>query len=882
MITSTEVRSATVLSDTQTRSFRYINIMMRNKSNFWHVGSMPVKSSLFSRKLFVVLMAMALTACGGSSSDNVDSTNIVEPLTVEPSEVALTSEDDTSNQEPEAPATVPSQEIPERPAEEPVTVVLPEEQTAGLPAEVPITVIPSEIAPEETPEPSIEEPVSVTPPEQAPESSIDEPVSVTPPDEAPEPSIEEPISVIPPEQAPVQPPEQPIAEAPFELPEGEPARIQRPDVFADEERAIVEALEMVKDHISETNTLSADSLVLLQSAISENLSAFANSTYLVQLGFDVIEQYDERHGALFTNGSDTDGGISSRTASGNELEHLMLELMQGIFDVAYTEANLKENLPFYNRRKFETSSFFPGPVDVAPSEYTTCNIKVNGTHVRGFGIPANYETGDARRPTGCYLAPGSISRVTVPDSMIGIGASVLVGAHTWDLAKKPRIARMDRVSKQYDITENTVTIGNPLGGGIYINIPYEQDLGILDIKIENVVRSPYFANTVANKTTAEEWQNQERSHPAPFADFESDKVMMQVPTSWIYAMEDPSSMMDDWDLSMDAISELFARPLIRPKTVVYSQVDVISRGGANFPGYPQSNIAYNPDTDYGGDHNNFLVKGPRGSSGYLPSVFYHELGHAENIHKFNGEVEAYVNFLWVAVHNKKFGVELNEAFRTSRSSLNHTIEEAAQSWMIAENFRNGKPMSRTAGQFRQEFAYQPRGYAKYADIVRLFGWEALEKANLTLNEEYENGIRYPYRVSNVPWDIRSLRLSIAAGYDLTPLFHFWGIHPVNADSLRASILENNLPASAAIYDQLLAYKDIVLPDNEAFRNFGLKSFRENAILNHTNNFDHKPLSYYEGFLNAWWFEYDAATAQATEDQVQTIIDLYFPDGRPAE
>ena len=640
------------------------------------------------------------------------------------------------------------------------------------------------------------------------------------------------------------------------------------------------ALEKIEEHILGTATLTSAELIAQKAIIEANLTAFSNNIYQVNLAFDVIALYDETYGALFTQGSKTDGGITSRTSSGNELEHVILFLMQSILDHSYSADNLQQFPFFFNSKKFESSTFFPGAVSEATQKETSYSIKINGTHVRGFGIPANYETEDARRPTGSYLAPGSVATITVPESLVNIGASVLVGAHTWDLSAKTQIKRMDRVTTRYDIDAKEISISNPLGGGIYINIPYQQDLGLLEIALSNVVLSPYYANTAANQTSLTQWKNEQRLHSAPWTDFESDKVMMQVPTSWIYAMDDPSTMMSDWDLSMDAISELFARPLIRPKTAVYMQVDVIIRGSANFPGYPQSNTTYNPDIDYGGNLDHFFLNGPRNQTGYLASVFFHELGHAENFHKFNGEVEASVNFLYVAVQNKKFGVELNEAFSESRYNINHTIDDAAQSWMMAENFRNGNPMSRTTGQFRQEFAYQPRGYAKYADIVRIFGWEALQTFFYNLNVDYENGVTYNYHVSNVPWDEMSLRLSIASGYDLTPLLHFWGIHPENSDTLAASINANNLKSSAGIYDQLITYKALPVQDNDAFRTFGLKDFSENSIVNFNNPFDHKPLSYYEGFLNAWWNEYDEDDAQATQQQVQTIIDLYFPNGRP--
>ena len=648
---------------------------------------------------------------------------------------------------------------------------------------------------------------------------------------------------------------------------------------------LMTSLDNIKDHISGNKILSPAELTIEQSKIEANVSNFENDEEIIASAFEVVSLHDNIYGALFTSGTSTEGGINPRTASGYELEKVIGVIMQAILDYSYTEYNLKTYPSLFDNVKFETSDFFPGAVSPPADKNVSYTVKINGKHVRNWGTPANYETMDARRPTGCYLAPGSVATVTVPASLVGIGASILVGAHTWDHTAKPNMKRMDRVTKQYEITDETVTIANPLGGGIYINVPFENDLGIINIILKNVVRSPYYANTVANKTSVMEWQNIERLHDAPWTDFESDKVMMQVPTSWIYNMNDPSTMMDDWDMAMDAISDLLGRPYIRSKTVVYSQVDVQIRGVANFPGYPQANVTYNPLVDYGGNHNHYLVRGPRDDRSNALTVFFHELGHAEKIYKFAGEIEAFVNFLWVSVYNKKFGVELDQAFNeSSTTNVKHTIDEAAISWMIAQNFREGNPMSTTTGQFRQEFAYQPRGYAKYADIVRLFGWEVLEEFYYNLNESYENGTyTYTGNVNTEPTDDRILRMSNAAGFDLRPLLHFWGKHPDEFVDLANAIEVNGLKKSVAIYDQLMYYKTIVPMSNEAFRAFGLKDFSESSILNHsTEFFGNVDQSYYQGFLKKYWDTYQAAEGQAAVDEIQNIIDLYFPDGRPGE
>ena len=642
-------------------------------------------------------------------------------------------------------------------------------------------------------------------------------------------------------------------------------------------------LKKVKRHLLGKTTLSATDLEAVGSAIAKDNKLFADNFKVIKLGLEVITQYESRFGGLFTIENRTKGGFE-RKASGYELEHLMLVIMQSVIDYSYTETNLAAYPQLFRNRLFKTSSYFPGSVAQPADASQSYTIKINGTHIKVGGTPSNYIEEDARRPTGCYLAPGSIAKVTVPSSLVGIGATILVGAHTWDLTKKTTIKRMDRVTTKYEINNTTTTIANPLGGGVYINIPYQNDLGILDITLENVVRSPYYARTVANKTSLNDWLNVERLRAAPWTDIETDKVMMQVPTSWIYDFDGIETTMNDWDMAMDAISTLLGRPLLRSKTVIYMQVDVIKRGKANFPGYPQSNVDYDPYTDYKGYHSSYLTDGPRNERGYLTNVLFHEQGHAEKIYKFKGEIESMINFLWVAVHNKKYGVELNKAFEESFNGygISHSIEEAAISWMITENFRTGNPMSSQTREYRQEFSYQPRGHAKYADLVRLFNWEAIEEFYANTSKMWDRGeinYSYPNRVNEIPTDDRILRMSQAAGYDLRPLMHFWGIHPINFKNLEAEIQNGNLKKSTAVYDQLSYYKTIVPMDNSTFRNFGLEDFSETKIQN-SSFYDHVSQSYYPGFLKKWWDDYHEPEGLAAVNQIQMIIDLYFPDGRP--
>jgi len=456
--------------------------------------------------------------------------------------------------------------------------------------------------------------------------------------------------------------------------------------------------------------------------------------------------------------------------------------------------------------------------------------------------------------------------VTVPRSMVGKGFSIRVGAHSWDLIKKPKIVRLDRVSIVYPIEEIHTSIANPLGGGIYIEVPYQADAGIVKVKIMNAAHSPFFSTRSFDKTTLDRWQKTERHHPGPWADFESDKFMMQVPTKWIYNYDDPVTLMQDWDKSMDIVSELFGLPLVRPKTVLYLQIDVIFRGSANFPGYPQSNFRYYPDKAENGHSNHWLLKGPQSSG----QTIFHELGHAHLFTKFRGEVEAVVNLPFVAVLNRGFGIDLDTAFGRSFGKEYVSLDQAAIMWMVTNNFRKGKPMN-ISNSPANEVRYQHRGYGKYVEIAKLFGWKVLGDFWHSVNLDYLKGIEY--RRNSDPTDSRILRLSKKAGSDLTPLIHFWGVQPENRTALKKTMVENGLRPSPLIYDRLVHYKTLVPMNNAEFA-------KHAKIVNPRGIRKGRNALYGEGWYYTWLPKYEESHGIAAQAALQEIIDLYFSDGRP--
>ena len=626
-------------------------------------------------------------------------------------------------------------------------------------------------------------------------------------------------------------------------------------------QSITNPIAQLKGHILGAATLTAAQIVAQGNSIQTDIRQVGTNDVALAAALDLVTTFDgSTNKALFTVGSTTYNGFT-RDGAGDELAQTLFDLQQGILDYTYNAANLVTYYTQLNNTKFATSTYFPGAVAPPANTNQGYAVQINASVLADWGSPASYQTTATRRPTGCYLAPGSIAYVTVPAALVNKGYSIRVGAHYWDLVAKTTLKRLDRVSRVYSITSATTRIANPLGGGIYIEVPYKITNGIVTVGLTNVVRSPLFRATSFDQTTAAEWLT-ERTQPGPWADFESDKFMMQVPRSWIYNYTNAVNVMSDWDKAMDAVSDLMGRNRIRSKTVLYVQVDADMRGtGSAFPGYPQSNYSYNPNTAESGNKNHFMLTGPQNSDWTV----LHELGHAELFTKFTGEVEAVVNLNYVAVQSQKFGVPLEKAFgrsvggsssATANDSIN--LAQAALTWIMTDSFRAGETMSQVRMQ------YQQRGYGKYVEVASLFGWGALSNFWHSVNVDYMNGIDYPENTD--PTDSRMLRMSQAAGVDLRPLIHFWGVLPISPTTLKTSIQNAGLQPSALIYNRLKYYLTVV-PTN-------LVQF----TAHHT-----AVAAVVDGSVDAAWYadmltNFTPAIGYSTISNVQKIVDLYFPTG----
>jgi hypothetical protein len=631
------------------------------------------------------------------------------------------------------------------------------------------------------------------------------------------------------------------------------------------------------------SALSSEQLQLHSNRLKQTMYAVAESEAAVLQAFDVITAYEKMRGGAFFVNKETKNGFPNENYgdNGRDIDRAVLTIQQGLHDIAFLPANFTKYKSILAGKKFNSHEWFPGKVrnNVKADSSKTYSVRINATVDKDVDIRSAFSQSIARRPTGFYLAAGDVAKVSVPSSMVGKGFVIQVGATLHDKTMKSTIAQPFRVTNRFPIAANVTEIANPNGGGIYIDVPYLATAGKdVTIEIQNAVPAPFFSKTAVNGTTLQQWKETQRNNPAPWADFMSDKFMMTLPTSWIYNYDDPVTLMKDWDARMDVVSDLVGRNRVRNNQILYLIVDTNLLGNAFGIGYPSGNNTYNPGAATDGNNKNWYLRPDKDFS----EIEFHELGHAELFSNFPGEGEAANNILTVAVGNKLYGVDFDKGLSKSMNNTSQLIgrDQAAVGWMVRQNFRDGKAMGIGIAGDAHEVMYVQRGYAKYVEIAALFGWDKLEKFYLEENRVFRKEAVAAGAGLEQNVDSRILRMSIAAGVDLTPLIHFWGVQPVKADALSAAIAAAGLKPSALIYDRLARYQKMIPMTNAAFQAHAVEVLNKPASalkLNGDNN-----NTYGEGWYKLWIDSYGAAEGQAAQKAFDGIFAKYFPGGKPAQ
>ena len=617
---------------------------------------------------------------------------------------------------------------------------------------------------------------------------------------------------------------------------------------------LISAINALSDHVKGNTNLSEQALHDLRDSIINDpaFSSAATDLPLVTLGYQTVQSYESTHGPLFT-----DAGIKSfrkddSLTDGHALARTMHVVYQLVFD-GVNAGNLAANPILVGAIAFRSHEYFPGAVPRASNPNAIYQMRIDASVPEDWGRPNLYSKLPARRPTGAYVAPGTVAEVIVPPHLVNQGYQIRVGAHSYNLSSKPTQRRVGRVSNTFPISSTTTKVANPLGGNLYIDVPYLADDGIVTVQIKNTIRAPFYSDRSFDKTTAAQWDI-EKTHPGTFVDIESERSLLSIPSKWVRDDWDVVTVLQNNDDMANAMSIFMGRPEIRNKPLNFSQVDVDFRGNAFFPGYPMSNFPNFDNTE--------------APQQFQPSAFPHETAMHEMTHAtlalfFKNESESIVHVPYILLLNKMYGTSLQLAFAGSVHNPQGddvTLTDAFNSWALTDNFLAGNEAR------GNQYHYNYRGYGNYMDIIELFGWDALITLNRDINQHWVDfGDAIPRVFYEQGTDDRLLRLSRATGVDIRPIIHLWGRAPDNPQALAAALQAEGLQASAKVYDRLMAHRSALPRTEQEIQGFwdriGRDVWTESEWNDVINNFN-------------------PARTDAAASRIDQLIALYFPNGRP--
>lgn len=356
--------------------------------------------------------------------------------------------------------------------------------------------------------------------------------------------------------------------------------------------------------------------------------------------------------------------------------------------------------------------------------------------------------------TGLYAPPGGVVRVTLADGADPKGARIRIGCHTDTLWHLDAWRRAPDVAREFPLGSGTTAAASAFGGLIYIE-PTPRT-GPLTLTIEGGVEAARF---VLGTTTPEEWASA-RLAPAPWGEIETAKIIVSVPADALRALDDPTAVLEMWDLISDAHSTLGQTPLDRTRPERFVADEQISAGYMH-AGYP---IMTHLDAV---DEMTQVEKLRTGPWGLL-----HELGHnhQEGEWTFSGTGEVTCNLF--ALH------AIDTVCTPAEGTRGHGAVDKPPS--LEKHLAAG-------AQFE---AWQRDPFLAlhmYVQLQRDFGWETFKRV---FAEYRALGQEERPRSDGDKRDQWMVRFSRACGRNLGPFFEVWGVP--TSEPARRSIAD--LPA----------------------------------------------------------------------------------------
>lgn len=393
------------------------------------------------------------------------------------------------------------------------------------------------------------------------------------------------------------------------------------------------------------------------------------------------------------------------------------------------------------------AEFFPGAVPKDAPRIASRSVAID-TAVHGW------------HSTGLYAAPGELIRVNFPPELADKGFGVRIGCHTDALWHLDKWQRAPEISRREPVKLPLTAAANAFGGLIYIEVPDKATDAKISVTISGAIEAPHF---ILGQTSLTDWKNKLRNSPAPWAELETKKIILSVPSEKIRALDDPEALMKFWDEVLDAQADLAAIPRDRkrPERIV---PDTQISAGYMHSGYPIMT-----PLDKSVEQTLSLAEMKSGSWGH-----FHELGHNHQVGDwtFDGTGEVTCNL---------FSLYCMETLCGKPPGQGHDAMEPARA---EKRLRSYLAMGDKFGRWKSDPFL---ALTMYHQLRVGFGWETYKK----LFAEYRD-LPKAERPKNddEKRDQWMMRFSRTVGKNLGPFFEAWGV-PTSA-AARESIKE--LPA----------------------------------------------------------------------------------------
>lgn len=354
--------------------------------------------------------------------------------------------------------------------------------------------------------------------------------------------------------------------------------------------------------------------------------------------------------------------------------------------------------------------------------------------------------------TGFYAAPGEVVTVEVPKEWTQRGLKIQISGHRDNIPLKKNLVRTPRSpSRTFSVNEVRTEVAATYGGALYVhtgNTPIDANPFL--VSFENALPAPTF---VRGQTTVEDWQDKQRNHPAPYAEFVGENVAISFPSAWIRELDDPGPLMEYWDGVVGLHDELGGYTKLRtmPERI---NVDCQISAGLFHAGYPTQG----PQSQCRGVVDLEKLKST-GNWGW-----FHELGHEaqrrpdkawswNNPYTFDGSIEVTVNLFSTHAFDQ-LGMPLRRGWTWTANAK--AVEEKANRYLAqGKTYAEGNPADKLA---------------MHLQIRDAFGWDVYRNvlSSLSRDQDEEPG-RLP-KGEQAERDAWLIRMSEATGHNLSPFF----------------------------------------------------------------------------------------------------------------